>query len=95
MSPSQNVATDWPSATSDSVTWSMSVPRRTAARMPMGIPISTTMPIAVPASWTVMARRSRTSRSAGSPWNSETPKSPWTSRPTYRTYCSRIGRSSP
>lgn len=82
MSPSQNVATDCPSATSVSVTWSISVPRRTAARTPTGMPISTTMAIAVAASWAVAPRRPSTRPSAGSPWNSDTPKSPCRSRPT-------------
>ena len=74
--PTQNVAIDWPASTPSIARRSQREPRRTAERMPTGMPTSTAISMPATASSTVAGSRSSTRAIAGLPSTIERPRSP-------------------
>ena len=93
--PSQKIGIDTPVSAPRRARLSSSELRQTADATPIGMPNTMATTMAETASSTVAGKRRSRSVATGSPRTIDTPRSPWSTLPIYRTYCCQIGRSSP
>jgi hypothetical protein len=80
--PSQKLGVLMPHSATPLATLSHQVPRPTAAMMPAGMPMSSAMTIAMPASCNVTGSFCRTRSSTGCCVRSDSPRSPFSTPPT-------------
>ena len=93
MMPSQKCGTESPESARRLAAASTTVPLRTAETMPAGMPIRSAMAIEQTASSMVTGSFEASSSRTGMRLRSDSPKSPRSTRPSQRPYCTGIGRS--